>query len=60
MADRIEHRGYIAYQSVYNNRVVIGKDGRVETSIATDKCLDADGLRRVIDDFIEAKGGDNK
>lgn len=57
MPDMIEYRGFTAFQSVYNNHVVIGENGRIVKHINTTKRQTEADLIRLIDEVIEEGGG---
>ena len=52
-ADRVEHRGIVAYQSVYGNSVQLFKGGEKVAAIRTDKRQTTDDMRRLINEYLE-------
>lgn len=49
---KVTHRGYTAVQSLRNNRVMIGKAGKMVYHAQYEINLSEDELRKVIDDYI--------
>lgn len=56
-ADKVEHRGLVAIQSVYNNHVSIVENGIGVKFISTTKRKTENDLKRLIDEFIEERSG---
>lgn len=57
MPDMIEHRGLSAFQSVYNDHVVIVENGRIVKHIAATRRQTEADMKRLIDEFIEERSG---
>ncbi len=57
-ADKVEHRGLEAFQSMYNDRVLIVKNGKVVHVYSTTERQTADDLRRLIDKHLEGSERD--
>lgn len=58
-ADKVEHRGVIAFQSVYNNYVLLVRDGTLIARYRTVDTKTADELRSMIDEHLDG-GGNNE
>jgi len=58
MPDKVEHRGFVAFQSIYNNFVGIFKDGRAVKKINTKKRQTKADMMKMIDEYIEERGGE--
>lgn len=57
MPDRVEYRGFAAFQSIYNNHVVIVENGRIVKHIDVERRQTEADLKRLIDEFIEERSG---
>ena len=55
-ADKVEHRGIEAYQSVCGSKVPLVRNGTVIGRIRSDKRNTADEVRQLIDDFLDNGG----
>lgn len=52
----VEYRGYTAIQSGYNLHVMICKDGHMKMHSQCDSPMTEDGLREMIDNYLEISG----
>lgn len=59
-ADKIEHRGVEAFQSVYNNAVLLVKDGKCVHVEHTTKRQTVEGVRRIIDGYLKTRRVDGE
>ena len=50
---RIEHKGYVAHQSDYNNHVMITENGRMVFHASCTSKMSEQELENLVDDFIK-------